>query len=345
MRSPAQPLLCAILACSALAFAQEKATPAEHFAALRAKATEDVRDQLKSDDLATIAWAAHTHAEFRLDGCVPELRAKLASIAEQKGEERDFTALAILDALIQADKDVPGEEIAPFLGSLTRCSAFTLLRRQPRKNLSQLIALHAELRQSSALWLACGEVIADSVGKKSEARAAFALALLRAPILLLVEVQDAGAEPVSLAYGMGISGCVRLKEPVGFPPTVQYGSNGKANDRLATAWLSDARSDFNDRMLAARTRWMRELLDKTPESFPHDLSPFVHVVWSDLPSLEAAEAVHRAKVVAMHREVAAMCVDAKLLSADEAVRLVPEIWRLRFDTRRDPREPPLPDSF
>lgn len=345
MKFAAHHVLTAFLACGTFVIAQEKDTPAQRFAAQRAKVADEVREQLQSDDLATIAWAAHTHAEMRLDGCVPELRAKLASIAEKKGDERDFAALAILDALIQADKDVPGEEVAPFLGSLTRCSAFTLLRRQPRKNLSQLIALHREAPQSGALWLECGKLIADSVGKRKEARAEFALALLRAPILLFVEVHDAGATPIELGdYGVQVSGCVKLKAPDGFPPIVQYGSGGP-NARATSPWLSDAWSSFNDRMLGARNRWMAQLLDLTKDTFPHDLSPFVHVAWSGLASLEAAEAVHRAKIVATHRAVAAMCVEARLVSAEVAASLVPEIRRLRLDDRTDHFSAPLSDSL
>jgi hypothetical protein len=69
--------------------AQQPESSAHRFARLREQIAAGALAQLRSADPATIAWGAHTAAEFRLEGCVPELKSQLTAVS---GGERPFVA-------------------------------------------------------------------------------------------------------------------------------------------------------------------------------------------------------------------------------------------------------------
>lgn len=318
----------AALTITTLAAGQDKETPAEHFRATREKLTEEVQVQLKSEDLATVAWGAHTAAEFRLRGCIPELRAQLRT----KGPANEFVALALLDALIQTHASLPDEELRPFVQGITTNSVLALILPQAKPNLSLLLEAYRKCHRGGQSYLRCGQELADAKAP------GFALELLREPLWVALTVWDPGKAASAPALGLGhLSGCVELKPPPGYPPCVQYGFD--AGSRFEGKWLVDAQSDMeSEEHLTARTTWMKQLLGKDAESPQFDLMPICNVEWAGLDALRAREQEERTRIRTMHRALADECLKAKLVTEEEVRGLVPQLRVFWIDARTGDHE-------
>ena len=341
MTSPAWQVLAVIFACSGVAFAQQEETPKEHFAAVRAKIAEDVRERLKSEDLATVAWAAHTSAEFRLDGCVPELRAKLASLAKRAGKERDHAALALLDALIQANANVPGAEIEPFLRDITWSASLALLRKRPVVNAAQLLLAFQRAGAGSTKSRDCGELLAELRCR------GFAAALLRVPFPIYVLVCDPGEEQQHgnddlLFAGSHRTSCYRLERLATLSPQVGYTIEKDASRRFLFGDRYCESEDEGPVVDLYRTDWMRKLLQRPDSDTASKLSRERIVPWSDGATLLAIEEEESEQAEKHHRELVALCVEAKLIDPETAASLRPEFRVIRYDRRTD-ASVPLPE--
>lgn len=318
----------AALTITTLAAAQDKETPAEHFRATREKLTEEAQVQLKSEDLATVAWGAHTAAEFRLRGCIPELRAQLRT----KGPAHKFVALALLDALIQTHASLPDEELQPFLQGTTTNSVLALILPRAKPNLPILLEAYRKCHRGSVSYLRCGQALADAEAP------GFALELLREPLWVVLTVWDPGEAANAPVAGLGYTtGCMKLRPPEGFPPCMQYGHG--AGSRFQSEWLVDADSDMQStEQITARTTWMKQLLDKQAEPLQFDLMPIHNVDWAGLDALRAREQAERTKILAMHQALVLECVKAKLVTAEAVRGLVPQLRVFWIDARTGDHE-------
>ncbi|MCA8963974.1 MAG: hypothetical protein H6838_10110 [Planctomycetes bacterium] len=298
-----------------LLVAQEAETPAQQLRALRARIAEEVRPRLQSDDPATVAWAAHTAAEFRLVDCVDDLRQQLRTM----GKGRPYLALALLDALIQSDAKVPSEELLPFATGITQNSALVLALPQARRNLPVLLEAYRHCGRCNTVHLECGRELADAKAP------GFAFELLREELWVVMTVWDQGKAATAEGRGRSLSyACSRLIPPTGFPPCVMYGLS--PGSRHQTSWAPCATRDMmSDEYIAARTSWMRRMLDKRPAEASFDLMPCIDVEWAGLEALRTREQQERTRILQMHRALVADCLQAKLITAAEAEGLTPQI--------------------
>jgi hypothetical protein len=146
---------------SCLATAQEP-TRQERFAKTRAQLVADTKSQLQAEDLATVAWAAHAAAEYRLTECVAELRATLGARGRGADGHVEHTSAAVLDALVETEAHVPGEALVPFLSGWSHDPALLLLGRHAAENRTILLDQFRKSDPSSKAHLACGTWLADS---------------------------------------------------------------------------------------------------------------------------------------------------------------------------------------
>src|SRR5262249_17325265 len=128
-------LTCAVLLVAALP-AQER-TPVEDPDATEAAAdpalVADVQRQPPASDLAVVAHGAYDAAKHRLRETVPALRAALSHLRAQETNEQRLCAMAILDAMVRTDADVPPEEVVPFLQH-GHAAALVLLAQRPERS-------------------------------------------------------------------------------------------------------------------------------------------------------------------------------------------------------------------
>jgi hypothetical protein len=336
-----------------IAAAQQTASPAQRFAELKSNLVKEVQAQLRSDDLRTIAWGAYAAAGFRLERCIPELRAKLATLAKGEGEDRAATVCAIFDALIETKAIVPGEELEPFLEGFAMDPALFLLGRRTQANQKFLLQAYRKLDGSSnATWLACGNYLARSANPE------FALELLRAQVILQIRVADPGAGGEELCSMLGSSiGCSLGNDPEGYPSSKRYafttdeGSGGVLAAygptpvflRTTTDGGRCVLQDFdNPEFLEARTKWLETMLDTHANSLHFDLAPLCSVEFTDATAFVTAVKEQRVKVEGEFRSLIDACLKAKLLSSPAAEGLTPVIVIQLHDWRQD-RSVPLPE--
>lgn len=319
---------------------QQPETPEQHFAKVREQLTADALTQLRSTDPATIAWGAHAAAEFRLAGCVPELKKQLAAVAPTAQDKTNsFVALALLDALIQTNARVPGESLRPFVEGITQASALTLLLPRADEESAVLLEAFRHCHRGSHAHQRCGQALAGWNCKAP----GFAVELLRQPLWIVMTVLDEGQAATAEPAGLGrYTGCVRLRPPKGFPPCIQYGL--EPSERVSGEWLVDAASDLESReFLDAHTKWMRQLLGTGAPATPFDLMPLVNVEWSGLEALRAREQEERTKAQAMHKALVEQCTRAGLITAAEAKDLTATL-RVFWMDARSKREPHIEDD-
>jgi len=336
-----------------LAPAQDKSTPAQRFAELQANLVKEVTGQLRSDDLATVAWGAYTAAEFRLATCGPDLRAKLAALAKVEPGKRQYAALAILDALIQTQTNVPGAEVEPYLEGLCERSALRHLGRDSEKNCKAILAVFRRYaRGGNATWLACGNWLADA--KDPE----FVLELLRSPVVLQMQVAERGDAATELFSQLGGSiACSFFTIPDGYPPLARYdftigrlpgytlavdGPVPVLVDR--DTWTSgECRlHDPDDHAFrTARTTWLAQMLESHATTLRFDRAPLRHAEWTDDAQFLALLQTAKTEIENEHRALVAACVAAELIPAKAAEGLVVTIETHLHDWRAD-KTVPLP---
>jgi hypothetical protein len=353
LTSPLPILLCGLALASNVAGQSDR--PGEQFAKVREDLERATIAQLQSADLATVAWGGYAVAQFRLDGCAPEVRKSLARLTGLAGQPERCAAIALLDALIQTDARVPAAEMAPFadLGS-----AIVLMARDPEANRASL--LHAF---GGAPWMndnrrACGNLLAAIRDP------AFVLHLLRGPWKRSVEVADPRASMddfhlrIINVLSSGASGLMSVPER--FPPLACYTLHtvpkpgavsvapGPAPVFWARSWYRDgdvqcSRLQGYDSLQQARAEWLEWVLGEKQRPVIRAIDWPAAVEWKDRPALDRyVEQEHSAAEQAWRALVAA-CVEAKLLTIDPAKEPVPEIQFEYVDERTD-KSTPLPPS-
>lgn len=341
------------------AAAQDKSTPAQRFAELQANLVKDVTEQLRSDDLVTVAWGAHAAAEFRLVACIPDLRSKLVELPKRDPVRRRPAAFAILDALIQTHAVVPGTELEPFLEGHFLEPAIVLLCRRIDDNRPFL--LQAFRKASDDTWRACGNVLADA--KNPE----FVLELLRTPAVLTVLVADPGEEPTKRRYGPRPRNLVgwrftRGMQPEGpYPPTAYYsvlqqdyaGAFLLAPGAVPTYVLRVLRTpagsaydfDLTPRRTTqtAPTHWLAKMLGPDANPTFYDFEHTCVCEWRDPATFLAAVQERKAELVNSHHALIAACVARKLLTAEAAATVTPAV-EVRVEDSRTDQSVPVPET-
>lgn len=322
------------MAIGQIALAQEQQTPQQQLRAIRTKLAQDVQPKLQSDDPLTVAWAAHTVAEFRLTDCIDDLRQQLRTT----GKAEPYVALALLDALIQTEAKIPGEELQPFVTGLTQNSALVLALPNARRNLPLLLEAYRHCGRGNDVHRRCGDELAKTKAP------GFTFELLREELFVVLWIWDQGEAATADRHGLGVAtGCLRLRPPDGFPPSMEYGltrsSRGRSN------WLACRGCDLmSEEMIMTRTRWMEQLLGKRYGTATFDLMPRINIEWAGLEALRAREQDERTRLHEMHRALVAECLEAQLITAEEAKTLTPTLRVFWMDARNDQKEVIL-DSF
>ena len=181
----------------------------------------EVTTRLSSHDLKTVAWGAWLAARHRVGIAVPQLRERLASLADVDARQRRFAVQALLDALVQNDARLPAAEITPFATGIHEAPAFVLLARDAKAAREFLLARFAEHDEKGRMsrWLASGNLLA-SIGDRE-----FARRLARSlDYRLEIAVYDVDSEMVGGAGGRfgGRFAGGRLTLPRGYPPVAIY---------------------------------------------------------------------------------------------------------------------------
>jgi len=181
----------------------------------------EVSAQLRSEDLATIAWGGWVAGERHLTETEDLLRGTLRRLAERPFDERKFAVLAVLDGLVRIGAtSVTFDELEPHLKGITHDPALILVARQPLLHARELLDLYERHGDGNRLvWQMCGNLLVERAPR------AFAPAVLaELGVELKITVMDSdvfggGGRGVSSggAFGDG-----RLDVPEGYPPTVMY---------------------------------------------------------------------------------------------------------------------------
>ncbi|MFY9344313.1 MAG: hypothetical protein WAT39_17610 [Planctomycetota bacterium] len=344
----------ALLGASAAGIAAQAGPPP--FALARAKLVNEVKAKLRSTDLASVAWGGYLAAEARLEACIPDLRARLAGLKQREGDEWHCAVSALLDALIQTDAVVPGEELVPFLDFSS--ATIVLLARKADGNRAVLLRMfrrHFE-GQGPILGLtdelqACGNLLANLRD------AAFELELLRTPLLIEVAVTDDGFSFRS-TIGSSVSVCGQFRARDGFPPIARhelYRGNGPPALLVAPGPVAvfRARSWFHDGVRCstfnvhpdrreARNAWLCQLLGASRRPLIDAIDRRREVEWKGAEPLRAFAQQCRHETEQAWRALVAACIEAKLLAADAAHEPLPRITIELCDERQH-QATPLPE--
>jgi hypothetical protein len=138
-----------------------------------------------------VAWAAWFVRRDRLRALVPGVRAALARFAGDDSLESQLARLQLLDALIQLDVRVPGEELLPHARGWLCVPALILAAKCLRQNFTYFQARMAAGDVRGDEWQVCGNLLA------AQSAPGFAATCLGAlELSLQVTVRDAKAPRV-----------------------------------------------------------------------------------------------------------------------------------------------------
>jgi hypothetical protein len=321
--------------------AQEPVPPAQRFADGESRLVQEATSMLRSEDLCTVAWGAHAAGKYRLAPCRTELRSRLATFTGLSSPEQVFASLAILDAMVQLNVFVLGEELEPFLHGDCLESAFVLLSRRPAANRKIFLRLFREIGDHSPLWLACGNLLVAQEDPE------FVLELLRSPVLLEVTAVDGGTGKFASA---GVATTIHWTAPKGWPPTWFYrlgdmgtviadGTRPVHADRTRNE--TDCHSTTDARWRGVRREWLSRMLGRDA---PGDLLEFEHridISWTTPTAFLDAVQARRNEIERGHRDLVAACVKAKLVGATEVSVVVPAV-AIHVEDRRENHSCSLP---
>ena len=147
----------AIVFCAAFALAQDDdPDAAPHWPA------ESLPAHLAADDAREVAWAGWLVQRDKVRTAIPAVRRALARFAGQDKIEPELARLQLIDALIQLDVRVPGEELLPHASSsVLGVPALILAAQSPEANAAYFAARMESLDKSPNLeWRVCGNLLA-----------------------------------------------------------------------------------------------------------------------------------------------------------------------------------------
>ena len=317
------PLATALLLfCAGTASGQ---TPEARSARILDALLEEVQAQLRSGHPKTIAWGAHVAAEHRF--AKSALRDALRALAERDNDPVHYAATTVLDALVQIGADVPVRELETFLGL---GPAVVLLLRQERDT-ETLLRAFREQDLGFGAWRACGNALVTRNSPE------FVAAVLRARIAPWVQVHD--GEPSDLLPPSSI-GCSFDWEHFGWPQFPRYyfsfgtqvGGEILTSSPFLTTWARMLRPDAGKytsssefTLPEARASWLVHLIGKQHEPAVRSIDKDRALLWRGAASFAADVRALRAAIEADWAKVVAACVDAKVIPADVAKGLAPDI--------------------
>ncbi|MEO6595567.1 MAG: hypothetical protein ABIP94_12510 [Planctomycetota bacterium] len=340
-----------VLTVAPAVLAQGTEGPAQRFAEVRAQLVQQVEAQLRSDDLATVAWGAYTAAEFRLDGCIADLRKKLAALTAGDTSPLRCARTALLDALIQTNAGVPGEELAPFLDC--GVPALVLLGRSSDANRELLRRAFRPHAGMSTWQRACGNLLANLRD------AEFVRDLVSGPLEVWVWVADPGRqERAEIPVGGGSVACSGFPVPAGFPPIARHRLT-TAGEAGAVLVAQGAQSVFVHRSWyhgglhcewsesygeyhSARVAWLEQVLGAEQRLLIEGIDEPVAIEWNGPDALLAFVQERRRQVELRWRALVAACVQAKLPTVDWDAERPPRVQFELLDCRAE-QSVPLPD--
>ena len=323
-------------------------TPSERSAELRDALVAEVRAQLRSGDPETIAWGAHRAAEHRLFACRDDVRAALRRFAKDDPDPFRYAAHVVLDALVQTVATVPVDELEPFF---ELPPAVALLLRDEHGTDVLVRAFRAQ-PAGSTTWRACGNALVTRGSTE------LVLDVLKARIAPLVQVHD--GEPIEGLKDSGSIACSFDREHIGWPSFPRYGFTFapeagshvvcggpfpvfRTRDLRVSAGGCQWSGEYT--LAEARASWLTHLLGKEHEQAVRAIDRERTLRWRDAASYAADVRALRAAMEADWRAVVTACAGAKLIPADAAKDLAPEIvlgeWNL-LDGRND-RQMVLPE--
>jgi hypothetical protein len=165
-----------------------------------------------------VAWAAFLVQRDRVRPAIPAVRAALARLADDQSIESEFARLQLLDALVQLDVRLPGEELLPHAASdLLRVPALILAARSPEANASYFAArMEALGRVTDLEWRVCGNLLAAQHDPHFVAQC-----VRQFQFTIYVTVRDDGPRGTVIRNGH-FRVRPSVEEPSGFPPVPRY---------------------------------------------------------------------------------------------------------------------------
>jgi len=274
----------ALCLCAGAVLTQDPVDPPTIDRVLAERLLPEVTTRLGAKEAATVAWGGYLAQRFGLQEAVGDLRKTLVVWQDTKGREADFVRLALLDALLRLDADVPANELTPHLRGRASTPALLLLARRPALNAAALLEYfdilsgYHEDRIAHPDWLATGHLLAAN---KSHGFAASLIRQLDFHLLVCVREpgNNSGREmplPGSTISGLSCGSCDVLN---GFPPVAWYelttsGSSGMllvaAGEPSVFALRTEHRHQFNysspleKSASEARWSWFKSLVDPEP---------------------------------------------------------------------------------
>ncbi|MHC4077919.1 MAG: hypothetical protein ACYST0_05685 [Planctomycetota bacterium] len=334
-------------------------TKAATDAAARGAQLLGILNRLKSYDQAQVAWGAHLAAKHGVTQLIPDLRKTLDGLVERKGRHT-FAAMALLDALIRLQADVPPKELEPWLGGHTLPAAMVLMARNPKKHdelLLDIFDIHGKDPWKSHSWLAAGNLL---VAIKSRKIASRILAGVR--VSVSVNLYDTDSD-MSQNYAIGLGGGVggtsgrRLRIPKNYPPVPLYRLE-KKNLRKARLLAPGAKPIYYRRLLSSSYRlrssytyedisrrkleWICALLDIQIHKQPFQLWDGARITWQDGDAYVRKVKAERTKVEGAFRSLINRLHGKGLVSKDEVLDVNPAVSTQVFDHRQNDQTP-LPE--
>src|SRR5689334_3695800 len=142
--------------------------------------SEELAAHLAAPALREVAWAAWFVRRDQVRALVPAVRAALARLAGDDTLESQLARLQLLDALIQLEVRLPGEELLPHAFGPLCVPALLLAAKCPRQNFTYFQERMATMDRGGDLeWQVCGNLLA------AQAAPGFAAACLRELLLPL----------------------------------------------------------------------------------------------------------------------------------------------------------------
>jgi len=154
--SAARMVVPTLLFCAALARAQDDAEPD----ATPRWPSSELPAHLAVDEPREVAWAGFLVQRDKVRAAIPAVRRALARLAGQDKIGPELARLQLLDALIQLDVRVPGEELLPHASGMLRVPALILAAKSPEANASYFATRMAEIKGPDLEWRVCGNLLA-----------------------------------------------------------------------------------------------------------------------------------------------------------------------------------------
>lgn len=198
--------------------AQDPARPQAPAPRASPEVLQTLRQQLQTQPPgATVACGAWVAAEASARELVPDVVAALRrTLDAPREDETPFVQLALLDALIRLEAQLPTEDLAALARvQNVRAQTLVLASRDAKRHAAALEALHADVDDLERM--ATDYLLAAAAPAR-----AVALLLPEVKVRIEVSVVDPGDfESESSSFGL-TSSCGSITVPEGFPPTVLY---------------------------------------------------------------------------------------------------------------------------